>query len=357
MIINFCFEPLGSSLIQAGSSLLNGVLGWFSNKNANKANLQIARETNATNKEINQSQLDYNWDMWNAQNEYNRPSEQRQRLIDAGLNPIYYGLDGNSAGSAPSFNPIPAQQSSPMQSYDFNAISDLGLKLAQISNLNADSENKQGQSELARVRAETERQLRTGQLVLQGQQIQLNMDQHELNKSNNNKIINETLAIQQSVDESSARIDNIRSEITNREFDQKIRSAYFHLDELYKKGMLTLQEKQLAVSWFDAQTNRQNASTNYFNAQSNRMGIVNSIEDSKATRYNRNQLFRSLASFNDVQSSYITDKNVREQKAFTLEQISRAANAYKSCVEAFFSISKNQMELVNNASSALSPFK
>lgn len=357
MIINYCFDNIGSSLIQAGSSLLNGVLGWFSNKSTNKSNLQIARETNQANKEINQSQLDYNWDMWHAQNNYNRPSEQRQRLIDAGLNPIYYGLDGNSAGSAPAFNPIGAQQSSPMQAYDFNALSDIGLKLAQIENLQADSDNKQGQSELARVRSETERQLRTGQLVIQGQQIQLNIDQHQLNVSNNNKLVNETLAIQQSVDESSARIDNIRSEITNREFDQKIRSAYYQLDDLYKKGMLSLQEQQLAVSWFDAQTNRQNASTNYFNSQTNRMGTVNSIEDSRATRFNRNQLFRSLSAFNDVQSSYITDKNVREQKAFTLEQISRAANAYKSCVEAFFSPAKNQMDLVNSASSAISPFK
>ena len=48
--------------------------------------------------------------MWNAQNEYNSPKEQMQRLKEAGLNPmLVYGngsVSGNMSASAPSYEPV-----------------------------------------------------------------------------------------------------------------------------------------------------------------------------------------------------------------------------------------------------------
>lgn len=43
-------------------------------------------------------QNDWNLNMWNMTNEYNTPAEQVKRMREAGLNPLYYGLDGSSAG-------------------------------------------------------------------------------------------------------------------------------------------------------------------------------------------------------------------------------------------------------------------
>ena len=34
--------------------------------------------------------------MWQREQTYNSPENQVQRLRDAGLNPLFYGLDGNS---------------------------------------------------------------------------------------------------------------------------------------------------------------------------------------------------------------------------------------------------------------------
>ena len=86
-------------------------------KNTNKTNLEIADRTNQANIDISQMSNDYNmamldkqiqeqWRMWNAQNEYNSPSAQRQRLEDAGYNP-FMNQDGGSASSmtAPSAQP------------------------------------------------------------------------------------------------------------------------------------------------------------------------------------------------------------------------------------------------------------
>lgn len=65
----------------------------------NKANLAIARETNAYNYLLAAKQNDWNVEQWNRENAYNTPSAQRQRLLDAGLNPNLM-LDGGDAGNA-----------------------------------------------------------------------------------------------------------------------------------------------------------------------------------------------------------------------------------------------------------------
>lgn len=110
--------------------------------NTNKTNLQIAQQTNQANKEIAQMSNEYNqkmlerqieqeWDMWNAQNEYNSASSQRQRLEDAGLNP-YMMMDGGSAGTAsgmtsPTPQPavVPQMQGATMQPADMSGLSGL----------------------------------------------------------------------------------------------------------------------------------------------------------------------------------------------------------------------------------------
>lgn len=121
--------------MQTSASIIN-------TNNTNKTNLQIAQETNNANKEIAQMSNEYNqqmlerqieqeWDMWNAQNEYNSASSQRQRLEDAGLNP-YMMMDGGSAGTAsgmtsPTPQPavVPQMQGATMMPADLSGLSGL----------------------------------------------------------------------------------------------------------------------------------------------------------------------------------------------------------------------------------------
>lgn len=342
------FDKFGNALLGAGGSVLNGITSLIATNRANKTNRQIAADTNAANERINQSQIDYNWDMWNAQNEYNNPAAQRKRLTDAGLNPIYYGLDGNSAGAGNSFTPATAQQASPTIPNDFSGFGDAAIKFAQIRNLDASTKKLESDAGLSNENAETVRQLRSGQLVLQGQQIKLNFDQHSLNSAKEKEILASVDSLRQSLDESKARVDNIRSEISQRQFDQRLNQAIFELDQKYKQGLLSLQEKQLAVSWFNAFTDRQNASTNYYNAETGRMSAVNqAYQDNQMLPYKRRWM-SSLSTFNSTQSRYTHDQNVRLNKAFNLEQISRAANAYQSVVDAVFSVPQSNVNLFNS---------
>lgn len=141
--------------------------------NTNKTNLQIAQQTNQSNKEIAQMSNEYNqqmlerqiqqeWDMWTAQNEYNSASSQRQRLEDAGLNP-YMMMDGGSAGTAsgmtsPTPQPavVPQMQGATMQPADMSGLTGLrgvasrfvelmqsqeDIKRKQLENVNLEIEN------------------------------------------------------------------------------------------------------------------------------------------------------------------------------------------------------------------------
>ncbi len=151
---------------QASASVVN-------TNNTNKTNLQIAQQTNQANKEIAQMSNEYNqqmlerqieqeWDMWNAQNDYNSATSQRQRLEDAGLNP-YMMMDGGSAGTAsgmtsPTPQPavVPQMQGATMQPADMSGLTGLrgvasrfvelmqaqeDIKRKQLENVNLEIEN------------------------------------------------------------------------------------------------------------------------------------------------------------------------------------------------------------------------
>lgn len=87
-----------NQLSQGNYVYKEGKLGKSTDR-TNKANLAIARETNAYNYLLASKQNDWNVEQWNRENAYNTPSAQRQRLLDAGLNPNLM-LDGGDAGNA-----------------------------------------------------------------------------------------------------------------------------------------------------------------------------------------------------------------------------------------------------------------
>lgn len=340
----FNLGPLVIPLIAAGASIVSAIGSAISSHKSNKTNRKIAKETNDANAAINQSQLDYNWETLHYQNEYNNPSNQRQRLVDAGLNPIYYGLDGNSSASGNAFSPIASQQASPTIPTDFSGIGDSLLRLAEVRNLEADTQQKQSQSGLSDEQAENLRQLRSGMLTIQGQQIQLNVDQHELNSAKRDEILSSVDSIRQSIVESDQRIENYRSEVSYRKFQERIQQAQFDLDEKYKNGLLTIQELNLALGWFDAYTSRMNASTNYYNAETNRMNVKGNLYDLEKTRPYRQGFMNSISHFNRTNAVYVRDKNKREQGAYTIEQVSRAADAWTSVIDAAFHLSDKSLD-------------
>lgn len=126
----------------AGSALFSGIGSIIGGSNANRTNLKINREQIAYDREKMKSQMAWTEKMWNAENAYNTPSKQRERLESAGINP-YFALTNmtpgmaQSAGAAPSGG-APAQL--PAQPVDYGA---LGRGLAESMQMYYNVRNQQ----------------------------------------------------------------------------------------------------------------------------------------------------------------------------------------------------------------------
>lgn len=114
-------DPL--SLIPVAGGLLSGLFNAGSQSSTNKTNLQIARETNASQMALAQYQADQNLNLWHLNNAYNSPAEQMERYKQAGLNPnLIYGNGSSSAGNS----------SSPAQGYQAPTLQRATLRAPQF---------------------------------------------------------------------------------------------------------------------------------------------------------------------------------------------------------------------------------
>ena len=134
--------------IATGIGTLGGALfGKKSTDSANKTNLKINQMNNDFNAREAQKARDFQLDMWNRENEYNKASSQRKRLEDAGYNPYMSdaqagtatGMSGTSAATAAGATPqIPYTPD--FQSVGVNLASALKMmsekKQTDIENLN-----------------------------------------------------------------------------------------------------------------------------------------------------------------------------------------------------------------------------
>lgn len=78
-------------------SIVNGLFQSNINKKKMEFDKEEARKQRVFSEMMWQKQADWDLDMWNKSNEYNTASEQVKRLREAGLNPLYYGVDGVAA--------------------------------------------------------------------------------------------------------------------------------------------------------------------------------------------------------------------------------------------------------------------
>lgn len=134
------FKDFASGLFGGLGTVVSGAIGAKSTSDTNKTNLKITQMNNDFNAREAQKARDFQLDMWNKENEYNKASSQRKRLEDAGYNPYMSDAQAGTAlssGGAPSAS---SAGSSPQIPYtpDFQSV---GVNLA--SALKMMSEKKQ----------------------------------------------------------------------------------------------------------------------------------------------------------------------------------------------------------------------
>lgn len=117
------------------------------NKRAEKFNEKEAERQRQWNEAMAEKQNAWNYEMWLEQNEYNSPAAQVERLRAAGLNPLYYGLDGSTAGEITAAQPLGYERASaPNYQNVVGAGLDAAAKVAQISNIQADTAKKNNEN-------------------------------------------------------------------------------------------------------------------------------------------------------------------------------------------------------------------
>lgn len=123
------------------------------NRKTMRFNREEAEKQRLWNEAMADKQNAWNYEMWMKQNEYNSPASQVERLRAAGLNPLFYGLDGSSAGEITAAQPLGYERAQISNLANPVAAGlDAAAAVAQISNIRADTAKKtqETESEIAR---------------------------------------------------------------------------------------------------------------------------------------------------------------------------------------------------------------
>lgn len=145
-----------ASLISAASAMVGTGASVGGTAATNKKQIAYAKRENELQRNFarEQARTAYERQMsfWNAENQYNSPSSQMLRYIQAGLNPNLIYSDGQSLSPVPavatvgnSTSHVP-QLSNPLSTENLSAAR---LAEAQIRNLNADSDKKDADANLS----------------------------------------------------------------------------------------------------------------------------------------------------------------------------------------------------------------
>lgn len=128
-----------SSAGAVGSAGISGYASGKMNKRAEKFNREEAEKQRQFSVEQTDKQNSWNYKLWKEAQEYDNPVNQVQRMRDAGLNPLYFGLDGNVSQTAPqSAQPLGYERAqAPNYSNPYAVGVDTALRVAQISNIQA----------------------------------------------------------------------------------------------------------------------------------------------------------------------------------------------------------------------------
>lgn len=151
---------IGAGIIAGVGSLLGSGINAIAQNRANRQNLKLAQYQNAWQSAENDKAFKNNVLMWNMQNAYNSPTAQMSRLRQAGLNPnLVYGsgVTGNSAGSAPQYEPIKVQRATmePYRGWNLGLSDAVSTYMAARQN-KVQIENMEAQNKLIKEQARTE---------------------------------------------------------------------------------------------------------------------------------------------------------------------------------------------------------
>ena len=240
-----------NSAVNTFEKSMAGLTQTIDNLNRADANKWAATEQMKWTEEMMNKENAWSLNMWNKTNEYNDPSAQLERLKRAGLNPLYYGLDGSSAS---------AFQSAQAQSYEranienrpnpIEVASRTGLASAQARSLEKDLELKNAQIDKLReeetgLKLDNEFKDRTLSARAEGVELANNLTKEQISQ------------VKQEIEESKKRVGKLIEETKSEVERQGLIVAQKTLAQAQEKEIVEL--LPLKKNLIEAQTQAQKA--------------------------------------------------------------------------------------------------
>lgn len=256
------FQGAGSALIGGALSGISNLFGAHSQNQSVDKQLAAAREeaekTRKWQTSEREAQNDWNYKLWQANNEYNTPAAMQARLKAAGLNPDLYYTDGALQGSSvqaqgghtpsgPVADTSAWNRYRPIGAVASQAIADTALS-AQVAKTAAETEGQEHTNDILASDASFRDAFNQGQLDTMKSVILVNSSQIHLNDAQAAQARSMVEQINANIDKIDSEIDLLISQaadVDDRIWERHVRVA---LDSFIEHGKLKVMQGQLNVS-------------------------------------------------------------------------------------------------------------
>lgn len=256
------FQGAGGALIGGALSGISNLFGAHSQNQSVEKQLAAAREeaekTRKWQTSEREAQNDWNFKLWQANNEYNTPAAEQARLKAAGLNPDLYYTNGQLQGtsvqaqgghtpSGPVADTSAWNRYKPIGSVASQALADTALA-AQVSKTSAEAEGQKHTNDILASDASFRDAFNQGQLDTMKSVILVNNSQIKLNDAQAAQARSMVEQINANIDKIDSEIDLLISQaadVDDRIWERHVRVA---LDSFIEHGKLKVLEGQLKVS-------------------------------------------------------------------------------------------------------------
>jgi hypothetical protein len=256
------FQGAGSVLIGGALSGISNLFGAHSQNQSVDKQLAAAREeaekTRKWQTSEREAQNDWNYNLWQANNDYNTPAAVQARLSAAGINPDLYvtqgALQGSSIQAQGGHTPSgPVADTSawnryrPLGSVASQAIADTALS-AQVSKTTAETEGQKHTNDILSSDASFRDAFNQGQIDTMKSVILVNGSKINLNDAQASEARSMVDQINANIDKIDSEIDLLISQaadVDDRIWERHVRVA---LDSFIEHGKLEVLQGQLKVS-------------------------------------------------------------------------------------------------------------
>ena len=256
------FQGAGSALIGGALSGISNLFGARSQNQTVEKQLAAAREeaekTRKWQTSEREAQNDWNYRLWQANNEYNTPAAVQARLKAAGINPDLYVTNGALQGSSvqaqgghtpsgPVADTSAWNRYKPIGSVASQALADTALS-AQVAKTSAEAEGQKHTNDILASDASFRDAFNQGQLDTIESTILVNGSKINLNDAQASQARSMVEQINASIRKIKSEVDLLISQaadVDDRIWERHVRVA---LDSFIEHGKLKVLEGQLKVS-------------------------------------------------------------------------------------------------------------